>query len=241
MKLIYHPFSPYSRKVYMLALELNLASQITLEKVVVAPVHFPGWSDNVPDVDAAGGPLAKIPLLVVNDFPGDDGSKPLGIFDSKFECEYLLARAGKDPALVKGVSERTRWLEKAIEGACDGITDAEILCAYEERLRKDKGLWYQEWIDGQREKVKRGMQYLERVAAEEDSVLRVSKAEEDVSLAEIATAVTCGFLDIRLPEWRATSPSLVKWYDQWKSRDSFVKTPPGIEDWVTPTKSGERL
>ena len=45
MKLIYHPLSPFSRKVYILALELGLASQITLEKVVVAPVFYPGWSD----------------------------------------------------------------------------------------------------------------------------------------------------------------------------------------------------
>jgi glutathione S-transferase len=45
MKLIYHPLSPFSRKVYILALELGLAHQITLEKVVVAPVFYPGWSD----------------------------------------------------------------------------------------------------------------------------------------------------------------------------------------------------
>lgn len=45
MKLIYHPLSPYSRKVYILALELGLADQITLDKVVVAPVFYPGWSD----------------------------------------------------------------------------------------------------------------------------------------------------------------------------------------------------
>jgi glutathione S-transferase len=45
MKLIYHPLSPFSRKVYILALELGLADQITLEKVVVAPVFYPGWSD----------------------------------------------------------------------------------------------------------------------------------------------------------------------------------------------------
>ena len=75
MKLIYHPFSPYSRKVYVLALELKIASQITLQKVVVAPVYFPGWSDNNLDVSAAGNPLAKIPVLVVDDFSGKRVSK----------------------------------------------------------------------------------------------------------------------------------------------------------------------
>ena len=237
MKLIYHPFSPYSRKVYVLALELKIASQITLQKVVVAPVYFPGWSDNNLDVSAAGNPLAKIPVLVVDDFSGEDGKNPLGIFDSKFECEYLLSRAGKDPATIKGRSERQWWLEKAIEGACDGITDAEILIAYEERLRKEKGLLYQEWVDGQREKVKRGFEYLESLVSDaSEDVLRARKAEEDVSLAEIATAVTCGFFELRDFDWRSRSPNLAKWYEQFKTRESFVQTPPGIEDWKTPSK-----
>ena len=103
-------------------------------------------------------------------------------FDSKFECEYLLARAKKDLALGQGRGERIRWLEKAIEGACDGITDAEILVAYEERLRKEQGLLYQAWVDGQREKVKRGFQYLENILKEERGVLREQKQGEDVSL-----------------------------------------------------------
>jgi glutathione S-transferase len=240
MKLIYHPFSPYSRKVYILALELNLATSIQLEKVVVAPVHFPGWSDNVPDVSAAGNPLAKIPVLVVDDFPGDEG-KPVGIFDSKFECEYLLARAGRDPATVKGKAERVRWLEKAVEGAADGITDAEILNIYEERLRKDKGLLYQAWIDGNRGKVQRGFEFLERIVNEEKDVFRPHKPDQDVNVAEIATAVACSFFDTRSYDWRSTSPGLAKWYEQWKTRESFVQTPPGLEDWVATPKSGGRL
>lgn len=211
----------------MLALELDLAKAITLQKVVVAPVFFPGWSDNNEDVSAAGNPLAKIPTLVVDDF-SDGNGKPVGIFDSKFECEYLLSRAGKDPG-ARG--ERLRWLNKAVEGACDGVTDAEILIIYEERLRKDKGLLYQAWVDGQREKVRRGFEYLERTIKDESDVLRPHKQGEEVSVAEIAAAVTCGFFEMRDFKWRETSPQLAKWYDQWKTRESFVQTPPGTEDW----------
>jgi glutathione S-transferase len=147
MKLIYHPLSPFSRKVYILALELDLASQITLDKVVVAPVFFPGWSDNNADVNAAGNPIAKIPTLVVDDFPDGNGAS-VAIFDSKFICEYLLQRAG----VREDQSRKRYWQEKAVHAACDGMTDAEILVIYEERLREAKGLKWQPWVDGQREK-----------------------------------------------------------------------------------------
>ena len=148
MRLIYHPLSPFSRKVYILALELNLASQIILDKKIVAPVFYPGWSDNNSDVDAAGNPIAKIPTLVVDDFP-EGNEKSVGIFDSKFICEYLLHRAG----VKEDQSTKAFWQEKAVHAACDGMTDAEILIIYEERLREEKGLLWQPWVVGQREKV----------------------------------------------------------------------------------------
>jgi glutathione S-transferase len=235
MKLIYHPMSPYSRKVYVLALELGLAESISLEKVVVAPVYFPGWSDNNLDVSNAGNPLAKIPTLVVDDFPGDPGN-PVGIFDSKFICDYLYARAGKDEAA--GKSERVRWLERSIHGAADGITDAEILVIYEERLRKDKGLLYQAWVDGQREKVSRGLDFLEKVAAE--GVLKPHDPKQSVSVAEIATAVTLNMFNGRL-DWRSGRPNLVKWYEQWKSRPSFAHAPAKSEGNWGPYAKDERL
>lgn len=148
MKLIYHPLSPFSRKVYILALELHLARSITLSKVVVAPVFSPGWSDNNADVSAAGNPIAKIPTLVVDDFP--DGDESVAIFDSKFICEYLLQRAGVGE---EDQGTKRYWLEKAVHAACDGMMDAEILVIYEERLREGRGLMWRPWVDGQREKV----------------------------------------------------------------------------------------
>ncbi|KIW06798.1 uncharacterized protein PV09_02478 [Verruconis gallopava] len=252
MKLIYHPFSPFSRKVYMLALELNLASSITLQKVVVAPVFYPGWSDNNLDVSAAGNPLGKIPVLVVDDFAdddgdgdgneGDEGKKPVGIFDSKFICEYLLSRAGRDDG--QGKSARTRWLEKSVHGACDGMADAEILVAYEQRLRADKGLLYQAWVDGQREKVTRGFRFLDAVAAAATAtasgLLRPARPDRPASVAEIAAATTCAFFDLRDFPWRPLAPSLEAWFEQWKSRPSFELTPPTAQHWFPPP-AAERL
>jgi glutathione S-transferase len=85
MRLIYHPASPYTRKVFMLAHELNLAQHITLQKVVVCPVPIAGWSDNNADVSVYN-PMTKIPCLVSSDVPD-------GIYDSKVICEYLESLA----------------------------------------------------------------------------------------------------------------------------------------------------
>jgi glutathione S-transferase len=98
-------------------------------------------------VNAAGNPIAKIPTLVVDDFPDGNGAS-VAIFDSKFICEYLLQRAG----VREDQSRKRYWQEKAVHAACDGMTDAEILVIYEERLREAKGLKWQPWVDGQREK-----------------------------------------------------------------------------------------
>ncbi|KAF2101991.1 hypothetical protein NA57DRAFT_73431 [Rhizodiscina lignyota] len=195
MRLIYHPLSPYSRKVYVLAIELGLAHLITLDKVVVAPVPYPGWSDNNLYLSDAGNPLAKIPTLVVEDIEGG----PLAIFDSKVICEYLIARAGTE--VVEEIkSDRVRWQEKSIHAACDGMVDAEILCVYEERIRAEKGLLYQPWIDGQREKVTRGFDFLERMA--KSGAIRTREAQQTISLAEVSAAVALRFFDTRKVEWR---------------------------------------
>lgn len=223
MKLIYHPFSPYSRKVYLLALELGLADSITLDKVVVAPVPYPGWSDNNLDVSAAGNPLAKIPTLVV-DFDGG----PVGLFDSKVICEYMLTNAGQ--LNREGLAERTKWQEKAVHAACDGITDAEILVIYEERLRKEKNLYYQTWVDGQHEKVMRGLDLLERMAKE--GVLRKRDHSESISLAEISAAVTMDFFDLRKINWREGRGALEAWYNSIQGRPSLIQAPLGRDvDW----------
>jgi len=228
LKLIYHPLSPYSRKVYVLALELNLASEITLDKVVVAPVYYPGWSDNNSDVAAAGNPIAKIPTLVVDDFPGRDGGS-VGIFDSKFICEYLLQRAG----IKEDQSSKRYWQEKAVHAASDGITDAEILVIYEERLREEKGLKWQPWVDGQREKVMRGFDFLEKMAGE--GVIGVKTGDEKVSLAEVAAAVCLSFFDARQVDWRKGRSELEKFYQSWEKRESFVRAVSTREaDWKRP-------
>ncbi|PVI00699.1 hypothetical protein DM02DRAFT_385389 [Periconia macrospinosa] len=81
MRLIYHHGSPYTRRVYMLALELGLAQHIEFHKLVVCPVSIPGWSDKNKN-STAYNPMGKIRCLVTKDIPD-------GLFDSRMICEYL--------------------------------------------------------------------------------------------------------------------------------------------------------
>ncbi|KAF2793259.1 hypothetical protein K505DRAFT_306107 [Melanomma pulvis-pyrius CBS 109.77] len=219
MRLIYHHASPYTRKVFMLAHELGLDHAITLQKVVVCPIPFPGWSDDNEEVGAYN-PMAKIPCLVSDDVPG-------GIYDSRIICEYL-----ENMASVSHRKNSKYWQLHALGACADGIMDAAILIVYEKRIREDRGLKLDEWIEGQKMKILRGLDRFE-IAAKE-GLLREPPSSGPASADDVAvvTAVAMmdqmGFLGIK---WRESRPALVKWVGTWEGRSSFRNTPPE-KDWT---------
>lgn len=218
MRLIYHSFSPYTRKVFMLAHELDLAQHITLEKVVVAPIPMKGWSDNTDDV-AKFNPMGKIPCLVSEDVP-------TGIFDSRVICEYLT-----ELAEVKTRKDQKYWQMKALHACADGIMDAAVLITYEVRIRKERELYFKEWVGGQKTKILRGLDRFEAAAVE--GVLPEpgsGPASADEVAVAVATAMTEHMVFLGL-EWRKERPSLEEWMSKWEKRGSFVATPP-TKDWV---------
>lgn len=220
MRLIYHPMSPYSRKVFITALELGLAQHITLQKVVVCPVPFEGWSDNNEDV-AKFNPLTKIPCLIPEDME-------TGIYDSRIICEYLenLASAGVSQKNKKLDNEY--WQTRTLHACADGIMDAVILLVYEKRIREPKGLKLDEWVEGQITKIKRGLDRLE--GAVKQGVLGEPKGEA-ASADAIAVAVALPLMDGMGIEWRSGREGLVKWFGAWEKRSSFLETP-GDREWV---------
>jgi glutathione S-transferase len=227
MKLIYHPASPYTRKVYTLAHELNLAQHITLQKVVVCPVPIPGWSDNNNDV-SAHNPLTKIPCLVSSDVPD-------ALFDSSVICEYFENLAG-----VKRVKDTRYWQLRTLHACADGIMDAATLIIYELRIRKAKNLFFEEWFEGQKAKIVRGLDRLEDAAR---SGLLPEPGEGPASADEIAIAVAVGMVgmmgDVGI-EWKEGREGLVKWMGKWEGRKSFVETPP-TRDWSENGKSVAKI
>lgn len=218
MRLIYHSFSPYTRKVFMLAHELGLAQHMTLEKVVVAPITIKGWSDNTDDV-AKFNPMGKIPCLVTEDVP-------TGIFDSRIICEYLTELAN-----VKPKKDARYWQMRALHACADGIMDAAVLIAYEVRIRKERGLYFAEWVEGQQKKISRGLDRFE-VAAKDGLLPKPntgSVSADEIAIA-VATAMTEHMPFLKL-KWRKGRPSLEEWMSNWEKRESFVATPP-TKDWV---------
>lgn len=218
MRLIYHPFSPYTRKVFMLAHELGLAKHISLEKVVVAPIPIKGWSDNTNDV-AVYNPMGKIPCLVTEDVPN-------GIFDSRVICEYLSELAG-----IKIKKDQKYWQMKVLHACADGIMDAAVLITYEVRIRKKRGLYFKEWVEGQKTKIVRGLDRFEAAANEgilTDPGAGPASANEIAVAVATTMAAQMTFLDL---EWQKGRPKLQEWIGKWEKRSSFVQTPP-TKDWV---------
>lgn len=219
MRLLYHHASPYTRKVLILAHELNLAKNMTLEKVVVCPIPFAGWSDNNNDV-AAFNPLAKIPCLISQDIPD-------GIFDSRVICEYLCSLAPAKPH----DKDTSHWRLRTLHACADGIMDAAVLITYETRIRKQRGLYFDEWVQGQKDKILRALDRFE--GAVKEGVLPdpgSGPASVDEVAVAVATALAGQMGHVGL-EWGEGRPRLVEWMGRWEKRRSFLETPP-TEEWA---------
>ncbi|KAF1947163.1 hypothetical protein EJ02DRAFT_392147 [Clathrospora elynae] len=222
MRLLYHPGSPFVRKVFMLAHELGLAKHITLQKVVICPVPIAGWSDNNAEV-AVYNPMAKIPCLISDDVPD-------GIFDSRIICEYLTNLAGVSPK-----KDTRYWQLYTLHACADGIMDAVILIIYEVRIRKERGLYFDEWVEGQKQKILRVLDRLEVAAKDHilpDPADGPASADEVAVVVAISVSAQIKFPDI---EWSKGRPNLVEWMEKWEDRASCVNTPPG-KDWVVGTE-----
>jgi len=225
MRLIYHHQSPFTRVVFLLAHELNLNQAITLQKVVVCPIPFPGWSDNNDEV-AAVNPMAKIPCLISEEVPG-------GIYDSRIICDYL-----ENLASVHHKKDPRYWQIHTLGACASGIMDAAVLIGYEKRIREERGLKFDEWIEGQKMKMVRGLDRFEQAAKE--GLLRnppnaPASADDVAVVVAVAMMDQMEFLGIK---WRESRPALVKWFVTWEVRKSFQQTLPG-KDWTSASSKSD--
>jgi len=225
LRLIYHHASPYTRKVFMLAHELGLEKAITLQKVVVCPIPYAGWSDNNEEVSAFN-PMAKIPCLISEDVPG-------GIYDSRVICAYL-----ENVASVSYKKDSRYWQLQALGACADGIMDAAVLITYETKIRAERGLKFDEWIEGQKAKMLRGLDRFESAAKE--GLLRDPPSSGPASVDDVAVVVATALIDemryLRI-QWRDSRPALDEWFSKWRGRSSFLQTPPD-KDWTGANSKG---
>jgi glutathione S-transferase len=184
MRLRHSPASPFVRKVLVVAHELGCADRIEIETVSRSATYPYGLV--VPE-----NPLAKIPALVT-----DDG---VILFDSRVICEYLDTLAGG--GRLCPAEGAARWTALRQQALGDGIADAVILAAYEQRRPQDRR--WSGWTDAQMLKVQQGLG-----AAEAEDLAG------PLRIGQVAIACAISYLDLRFPEdgWRGRHPKLAAWY-----------------------------
>ncbi len=202
MRLHSHPASPFGRKVMVAAHELGVAERITVDWRPVTPV-----APNAAVV--ADNPLGKLPTLVL-----DDGR---ALFDSRVICEYLDDLAGGGRLFPRDPEARMRALR--LQALGDGIMDAAVLARYETVLRPEELRW-QAWIEHQKLKVTRALDWLEG---------RVEELPADgVDIGAVTVGCALGYLDFRFgaDRWREGRPRLAAWYERFAARPSMEATRP---------------
>ena len=99
--------------------------------------------------------------------------------------------------------------------------DAAVLIRYELALRAPEKHWDQ-WLDAQRDKIRRALAVLEADA--------IAELTSHFDVAAISVACALGYLDLRHPdlEWRKSNPQLSAWYAEVSQRPSMLATVPKV-------------
>lgn len=202
MTLFHNPASPFVRKVLVLLHETGQQDRVALQLSQLTPVK--------PDralID--DNPLSKIPALRL--------ANGTVIHDSRVILDYLDHQHVGNPLIPREGS--ARWRRLTLASLADGIMDAAVLVRYEVALRAPEKHWDQ-WLDGQRDKIRRALALLEKDA--------IAELTSHFDVAAISVACALGYLDLRHPdlEWRESNPQLAAWYFEVSQRPSMVQTQP---------------
>ncbi|MDE1167021.1 MAG: glutathione S-transferase [Pseudomonas sp.] len=202
MTLFHNAASPYVRKVMVLLHETGQLGRVALHTCVLSPVS-PHENLN------AENPAGKIPALRLA-----DGAV---LHDSRVILDYLDQQHVGNPLIPREGS--ARWRRLTIASLADAILDAALLIRYETAMRPVEKHW-QEWLNGQAEKIVRTVAYLEKDA--------MAELASTFDVAAISVACALGYLDFRLAHlgWRDQAPQLAAWYAEVAQRSSMVATQP---------------
>ncbi len=201
MRLHSNPASPFGRKVMVSAHELGLAERITVDDHLLSPVE--------PSAAViADNPLGKLPTLVL-----DNGH---ALYDSRVICEYLDHLAGGNRLFPQ--AGEARWRTLTLQALGDGMMDAALLARYETFLRPEELRW-QAWVEHQKLKVQRGLDWLER---------NVDQLAEEPDIGSITIGCALGYLDFRFgaDKWRDGRARLAAWFARFAARPSMQATTP---------------
>jgi glutathione S-transferase len=199
MKLLGSPTSPYVRKVRLVIEEKNVPCEFVIDRPSDTGSQVPQFN-----------PLGKVPVLVL-----DNGR---ALYDSPVIAEYLDGYTGKSTLFPAAFAERIevrRW-----EALGDGIADATVAISHDFRKpkeRRETPAWYEK----QAQKIQRGLATIAKDLGDREFCHGNS-----FSLADIGAGYALAYLDRAWPDidWRASHPTLKRYYDKISMRSSFQKT-----------------
>ena len=204
MTLFNNPASPFVRKVRVLLIETGQQGRVALHGCMPTPVN--------PDAQVVqDNPVGKIPALRLA-----DGSV---LHDSRVILDYFDHQHVGNPLIPRDGS--ARWRRLTLASMADGILDAAVLVRYETAMRPVEKHWDQ-WLEGQRNKIHRALAELEADA--------IAELASHFDIAAISVACALGYLDFRHPDlqWRANHPKLADWYAEVSQRPSMLETQPPV-------------
>jgi glutathione S-transferase len=201
IRLFYSPASPFVRKVLVMAHERNVI-------------------DEIENLDSAAGPVKRDARIVVHNPSGKVPSALLEddtpLFDSRVICQYVDS-LGSSPSLYP--TDDRRFSVLTLEALGDSMLDAALLCRYETVMRPEELRW-QDWYDGQMDKIDSSLDDLES--------RWMSLLGDDFHAGAVAIACTLGYLDFRFgdKDWRSGHPKLTEWFETASQRPSMNATYP---------------
>lgn len=197
MKVYFSPFSPYVRKVMIVAAETGQ----TVEKLDSAASPIDRDQTIV-----AKNPTGKVPTAIL-----DDGS---ALYDSRVITRWLDAQHDGPRMYPDGDA---LWTVLRREAVADGLLDAALLARYETAMRPAEMLW-QEWLTGQIDKIDSSLDQMESEAAGFQGV--------DAGLIAIACALGYLDFRFPDHDWRTGRPALSEWFGDFSKRASMQDTRP---------------
>ncbi|MBY0266965.1 MAG: glutathione S-transferase [Burkholderiales bacterium] len=199
MKLYWSSRSPFVRKVMVFAHECGLASQLKLERTLVA-------MNNPNRGLLKTNPTGKIPTLEL-----DDGR---ALYDSTVICEYLdSVQQGQRLFPAAG---QARWTALRRHALGNNLTDNLML--WRNELLRPATQQSPETLAAFNLKVRNALDALESEAE--------ALARDPLSIGHIAIAVALSYIDFRFAAmgWRDGHQHLARWYGEYSQRPAMRET-----------------
>jgi glutathione S-transferase len=200
MKLLYSEYSPFARKVRMVALHHGIGLEL-----------IPTVTADRDEALMTANPLGKIPVLLLENNHT--------LIDSPAIAAFLDAAGHEEKLLPADLLQRAQIMH--LEALADGILDAAVLCVMETRRPEEKR-WQGQW-EKQLDNIRRTLLHLEQHADFFALPLSVAHLSAGAAFDYLRHRLPMfGFSE----DWLANTPQLAAWYEHFLHHPLMQQTCP---------------